>query len=148
VGKSIIDTSSVTRVGVDLAKRVFRIHAVDATGSVVIARSVNRRALLKFFDMLPRCVVAMEACSSAHHWGRQLLELGFAVKLIPPAPVKPYVRRGKTTRPTRRRFARRQGDRASASFRCAQGQRDIRFPRQHAEDMTAPEAFAKPQPNP
>jgi len=95
VGKSIIDTSSVTRVGLDLAKRVFRIHAVDATGSIVIARSVNRRTLLKFFDALPRCVVAMEACSSAHHWGRQLLELGFAVRLIPPAHVKPYVRRNK-----------------------------------------------------
>jgi transposase len=89
VGKSIIDTSSVTRVGLDLAKRVFRIHAVDASGSVVIARSVNRRTLLTFFDALPRCVVAMEACSSAHHWGRQLLELGFAVRLIPPAHVKP-----------------------------------------------------------
>ncbi len=63
--KSIIETSSVTRVGLDLAKRVFRIHAVDATGSVVIARSVNRRTLLTFFDALPRCVVAMEACSSA-----------------------------------------------------------------------------------
>ena len=95
MGKSIIDTSSVTRVGLDLAKRVLRIHAVDATGSAVIARSVNRRTLLKFFDMLPRCVVAMEACSSAHHWGRQLLERGFAVKLIPPAHVKPYVRRSK-----------------------------------------------------
>ena len=95
VGKSIIDTSSVTRVGLDLAKRVFRIHAVDGTGSVVIARSVNRRTLLKLFDALPRCVVAMEACSSAHHWGRQLLDLGFAVKLIPPAHVKPYVRRNK-----------------------------------------------------
>ena len=95
MGKSIIDTSSVTRVGLDLAKRVFRIHAVDATGSVVIARSINRRTLLKFFDALPRCVVAMEACASAHHWGRQLLELGFAVRLIPPAHVKPYVRRNK-----------------------------------------------------
>ena len=95
MGKSIIDTSSVTRVGLDLAKRVFRIHAVDATGSVIIARSVNRRTLLKFFDALPRCVVAMEACASAHYWGRQLLELGFAVRLIPPAHVKPYVRRNK-----------------------------------------------------
>ncbi len=95
MGKSIIDTSGVTRVGLDLAKRVFRIHAVDATGSVVIARSVNRRTLLKFFDALPRCVVAMEACSSAHHWGRQLQALGFTVKLIPPAHVKPYVRRNK-----------------------------------------------------
>src|SRR5271166_6176307 len=95
VGKSIIDASSVTRVGLDLAKRVFRIHAVDAAGSVVIARSVNRRTLLKLFDALPRGVVAMEACSSAHHWGRQLLALGFAVRLIPPAHVKPYVRRNK-----------------------------------------------------
>ena len=95
MGKSIINTSSITRIGLDLAKRVLRIHAVDATGFVVIARSVNRRTLLKFFDMLPRCVVAMEACSSAHHWGRQLLERGFAVKLIPPAHVKPYVRRNK-----------------------------------------------------
>ena len=95
MGKSIIDTSSVTRVGLDLAKRVFRIHALDAAGFVVIASSINRRTLLKFFDALPRCVVAMEACSSAHHWGRQLLELGFAVRLIPPAHVKPYVRRSK-----------------------------------------------------
>ena len=96
MGKSIIDPSGVTCVGLDLAKRVFRVHAVDATGKVVIARSVNRRTLLKFFDALPRCVVAMEACSSAHHWGRQLQALGFTVKLIPPAHVKPYVRRNKS----------------------------------------------------
>ncbi len=89
MGKSVIDASGVTRVALDLAKRVFRVHAVDSTGFVVIARSVNRRTLLKFFDALPRCDVAMEACSSAHHWGRQLLELGFAVRLIPPAHVKP-----------------------------------------------------------
>jgi transposase len=95
MGKSIIAVQSVTRVGLDLAKRVFRIHAIDATGLVVIARSINRRTLLKFFSGLPRCVVAMEACPSAHHWGRQLLELGFSVKLIPPAHVKPYVRRSK-----------------------------------------------------
>ena len=119
MGKSIIDTSSVTRIGLDLAKRVLRIHAVDATGSVVIARSINRRTLLKFFDTLPRCVVAMEACSCAHHWGRQLLELGFAVRLIPPAHVKPYVGATRTTQPTRRPFARRHGVRASASFPCA-----------------------------
>ena len=54
MGKSFIDTSSVTRVGLDLARRVFRIHAVDATGLVVIAHSVNRRTLLKFFDALPQ----------------------------------------------------------------------------------------------
>ncbi len=89
MGKSIIDASGVTRVALDLAKRVFRVHAVDPTGFVVMARSVNRRTLLKFFDALPRCDVAMEACSSAHRWGRQLLELGFAARLIPPAHVKP-----------------------------------------------------------
>ena len=77
MSKSIIAVSSVTRVGLDLAKSVFRVHVIDATGSVVVARSVNRRTLLKFFDALPRCVVAMEACSSAHHWGRQLQALGF-----------------------------------------------------------------------
>ena len=74
MGKSIIDTSSVTRVGLDLAKRVLRVHAVDATGSVVIARSVNRRTLLKFFGALPRCLVAMEACSCAHHLGAAMLK--------------------------------------------------------------------------
>ena len=95
MGRSIIDTSSVTRVGLDLAKRVFRVHAVDATGSLVIVPSINRRTLLTFFDALPRCVVAMKVCSSAHLWRRQLPELGFVVRLIPPAQVKPCVRRNK-----------------------------------------------------
>jgi transposase len=95
MGKSITELSSVTRVGLDLAKKVFRVHAVDARGAVVVGRSINRRTLLKFFDALPRCLVAMEACASAHHWARQLIGLGFEVKLIPPAHVKPYVRRNK-----------------------------------------------------
>lgn len=95
MGKSITDLSSVTRVGLDLAKNVFQVHAVDARGEVVVARAVKRGALLKFFERLPRCLVAMEACSSAHHWARQLIALGFEVKLIPPAHVKPYVRRNK-----------------------------------------------------
>ena len=95
MGKSITELSSVTRVGLDLAKTVFQVHAADARGEVVVARSLKRRALLKFLERLPRCLVAMEACSSAHHWGRQLLALGFEVRLIPPAHVKPYVRRNK-----------------------------------------------------
>ena len=69
MGKSITNSSSVTRVGLDLAKNVFQVHAVDAKGEVVVARSVIARPLLTFFDALPPCVVAMEACSSAHHWG-------------------------------------------------------------------------------
>ena len=95
MGKSIEKLSSVTRLGLDLAKRVFQVHAVDANGEMVVARKLARGRLVGFFSQLPRCVVAMEACSSAHHWGRQLLALGFEVRLIPPAHVKPYVRRNK-----------------------------------------------------
>jgi transposase len=95
MGKSINNPSSVTRIGLDLAKNVFHVHGVDAQGAVVIARSVKRSALLKFFAALPRCLVAMEACSSAHHWARVLMALGFEAKLIPAAYVKPYVLRNK-----------------------------------------------------
>ncbi len=95
MGKSIRKFASVTRVGVDLAKRVFQVHAVEAGGEIVVARKLTRSRFVAFFSELPRCVVAMEACSSAHHWGRQLLALGFEVRLIPPAHVKPYVRRNK-----------------------------------------------------
>jgi transposase len=95
MGKSIQNLSSVARVGLDLAKRVFQAHAVDANGEIVVARKLARGKLVGSFSELPHCVVAMEACPSAHHWGRQLLALGFAVRLIPPAHVKPYVRRNK-----------------------------------------------------
>ncbi len=95
MGKSIRNIAAVTRVGLDLAKKVFQVHAVDAKGEVVVARKLTRGRLVAFFAELPPCVVAMEACSSAHHWGRQLLALGHEVKLIPPAHVKPYVRRNK-----------------------------------------------------
>ena len=95
MGKCITELSSVTRVGLDLAKNVFQLHGVDAKGEVIIARKLRRGALAQFFAKLPPCVVAMEACSSAHHWARQLAALGFEVKLIPPAHVKPYVRRNK-----------------------------------------------------
>ncbi len=87
MGKSIRKLSSVTRVGLDLAKNVFQVHAIDANGEIVVARKLARGRLVGFFSELPRCVVAMEACPSAHHWGRQLLAL--------PAHVKPYVRRNK-----------------------------------------------------
>jgi len=87
--------SSVTRIGLDLAKHVFQVHAIDASGVVIVAKAVRRGKLLEFFGALPRCVVAMEACSTAHHWGRALIGLGFDVRLIPPAHVKPYVRRNK-----------------------------------------------------
>src|SRR5271165_6525651 len=73
MGKSIRKFAAVTRVGIDLAKRVFQVHAVDARGEIVVARKLTRSRLVAFFSELPHCVVAMEACSSAHHWGRQLL---------------------------------------------------------------------------
>jgi len=95
LAKHSANPESVTRVGLDLAKNVFQLHAVDAGGAVVLARSVRRAGLLKLWEKLPRCEVAMEACSSAHHWGRALVALGFSVGLIPPAYVKPYVRRNK-----------------------------------------------------
>src|SRR5271169_3772577 len=95
MGKSIRNLSTVTRVGLDLAKRVFQVHAVEAKGEIVVARKLTRSQLIPFFAELPPCVVAMEACASAHHWGRALIELGHEVRLIPPAHVKPYVRRNK-----------------------------------------------------
>ena len=95
MGKSIRNLSTVTRVDLDLAKRVFQVHAVDARGEIVVARKLMRSQLIRLFAELPPCVVAMEACGSAHHWGRALIELGHEVRLLPPAHVKPYVRRNK-----------------------------------------------------
>ena len=95
MGKLTIDLSSVTTVGLDLAKHVFFVHAVDAQGQVIFAKEVRRRDLLSFFASLPTCRVGIEACSSAHHWGRELIALGHDVRLMPPAYVKPYVKRQK-----------------------------------------------------
>ena len=96
MGKSIRNLAAVTRVGLDLAKRVFQVHAVDAKGEIIVARKLTRSQLVPFFAALPPCVVAMEACASAHHWGRALMELGHEVRLLPPAHVKPYARRNKS----------------------------------------------------
>ena len=95
MGKSIENFKTVTRVGVDLAKNVLQVHAVDSKGDVVAARALRRGAVLEFFAKLPACAVTMETCATAHHWGRELIALGHDVKLIPAAHVKPYVRRGK-----------------------------------------------------
>ena len=95
MSKIVADLSAVTTVSVDLAKHVFQVHAVDAVGKVVVAKALRRRDLLAFFASLPPCLVGMEACGSAHHWGRELMALGHEVKLIPPAYVKPFVKRQK-----------------------------------------------------
>lgn len=86
----------ITTVGLDLAKRVFQLHGVDAAGGVVIRKALRRAQVLPFFAKLPPCLVGMEACSTLHHWARELIRLGHAVRLMPPAYVKPYVKRGKT----------------------------------------------------
>jgi transposase len=82
-------------IGLDIAKSVFQAHGADAAGAVVFRKKLSRGRVLAFFEAQPRCVVAMEACASAHHWGRELAELGHTVRLIPPAYVKPFVKRQK-----------------------------------------------------
>lgn len=86
----------ITTIGLDLAKNVFQIHAVDANGTPVIRKAIRRSQMLAFFRELPPCLVGMEACGSSHYWARQLTELGHDVRMMPPAYVKPYIKRGKT----------------------------------------------------
>ncbi len=85
----------VTTIGLDIAKSVFQAHGSDASGRVVFRKKLGRGRLLAFFAAQPPCVVAMEACAGAHHWGRELARLGHKVRLIPPAYVKPFVKRQK-----------------------------------------------------
>src|SRR5262247_2011484 len=86
---------AITTVGLDIAKAVFQVHGVDAAGEVIIRRQLKRRHVLPFFQRLPACVVGIEACASSHHWSRELQALGHTVRLMPPAYVKPYVKRQK-----------------------------------------------------
>src|SRR5215831_9177073 len=86
----------ITTIGLDLAKKVFQIHGVDGEGKVVVARKLRRKQVLTFFAKLPPCLIGMEACGSAHYWGREIAKLGHTVKLMPPKYVKAYVKRGKT----------------------------------------------------
>lgn len=117
---------AITTIGLDLAKNVFQVHAVDAAGRVQARRQLRRGDVLKFFKAVPPCLVGIEACATAHHWGREISALGHTVKLMPPAYVKPYVKRGKTdaadaeaiceavTRPTMRFVAIKSVDQQAA----------------------------------
>ena len=87
--------SEVSIIGLDIAKNVFHAHGADASGRALFSRKIGRGKLLEFFAGHQRCTVALEACGGAHHWGRELTRLGYEVKLIPPAYVKPFVKRNK-----------------------------------------------------
>jgi transposase len=116
----------ITTVGLDLAKRVFQVHAIDASGSVVVRKGLRRSQVLPFFTKLPPCLIGMEACGTSHHWARELTGLGHEVRLMPPAYVKPYVKRGKNdavdaeaiceavTRPTMRFVAMKSAEQQAA----------------------------------
>jgi transposase len=86
---------AITTIGLDIAKSVFQVHGVDAEGKVVFRRQLKRRYVLPFFQKLPPCLVGIEACATSHYWSRELQALGHKVRLMPPAYVKPYVKRQK-----------------------------------------------------
>jgi transposase len=115
----------ITRIGLDIAKRWFQVHAVDSDDREVLNRKLPRDKVLTFLSALPPCEVALEACSSSHHWGREISRLGHRVRLISPNYVKPYVKRGKS-------------DAHDARAICEAASRpDMRFVRVKTEDQQA-----------
>jgi transposase len=87
--------ATISMIGLDVAKNVLQVHGVDAAGAVVVRRQLRRGQVEKFFAQLPPAVVGLEACGSAHHWARVIGRYGHQARLMPPAYVKPYVKRNK-----------------------------------------------------
>jgi len=85
----------ITTIGLDIAKLVFQVHGIDATGEVVLRRRLTRARLVPFFAKLAPCLIGIEACATSHYWARELRKLGHVVRLMPPSYVKPYVKRQK-----------------------------------------------------
>src|SRR6202162_428822 len=85
----------ITTIGLDLAKSVFQVHAIDEAGSVMMRKRLRRSQVLGFFAKVPPCLVGLEACATAHHWARELIALGHEARLMPPNYVKAYVKRNK-----------------------------------------------------
>jgi transposase len=116
---------NATTIGIDIAKSVFQVHGVDAAGQVTVTKKLRRAEVMRFFEVIPPCLVGMEACATAHFWAREISALGHQVRLMPPNYVKAYLRRQKNdaadaeaiceavTRPTMRfvpiKSAERQG---------------------------------------
>src|SRR5438874_10351028 len=86
---------AITTIGLDIAKSLFQVHGIDAAGNVILRRQLRRRYVLTFFQRLQPCLIGIEACASSHYWSRELNALGHTVRLMPPAYVKPYVKRHK-----------------------------------------------------
>ncbi len=93
--------SEITTVRLDLAKNVFQAHGADASGRATLRKRLRRDQVLDFFSRLPPCIVAMEACGGAHFWGREIGKFGHEVRLIPPAYVKPFVKRRRRSTPVK-----------------------------------------------
>ena len=98
-----MDNASI--IGIDISKRSFQLHGATAAGTPVLRKKLTRGTVLEFFASQPPCLVVMETCGGAHHWGREIRQLGHEVRLIAPVHVKPFVKRQKRNRPSRSRHA-------------------------------------------
>ena len=87
--------NNISRIGIDISRTVFQLHAATSDGSVVWRKRINRSEFLETLSLVPACEIAMEACSGCHFWGQELQKMGHRVKLIPPQYLKPFVKRNK-----------------------------------------------------
>ena len=86
----------ITTIGLDLAKNVFQVHGISIGSEVVVKKTLRRSQVRRYFEQLAPCLVGIEACGTSHYWAREITKLGHEVRLMPPAYVKPYVKRGKS----------------------------------------------------